>query len=41
MKELSVFEWRKWFKEVQEHVQDDSRSGQTKMQRTDADVDRG
>ena len=40
MKKLSVFEWRRWFKEGQEDVQDDPRSGQPKTQRTDANVDR-
>jgi hypothetical protein len=39
MKKLSVFERNRWFKEVQKHVQDDPKSGQTKMQRTGADVD--
>jgi hypothetical protein len=39
-KKLSVFEWHRRFKEGQEDVQDDSRSGQPKTQRTDANVDR-
>jgi len=40
MKKSSVFEWHGRFKEGQEDVQDDPRSGQPKMQRTDANVDR-
>jgi len=40
MKELSVFEWQRWFKERRENVQDDPRSGKPKTQKTDADVDR-
>jgi len=40
MKKSSVFEWHRWFKEGREDVQDDTRSGQPKMQRTDANVDR-
>jgi hypothetical protein len=40
MKRSSVFEWHRQFKEGQEVVQDDLRSGQPKMQRTDANVDR-
>jgi histone-lysine N-methyltransferase SETMAR len=39
MKKSSVFEWHRRFKEGQV-VQDDPRSGQPKMQRTGADVDR-
>ena len=39
MKELSVFEWHRWFKEGREGVQDDSSSGQPKTQRTGANVD--
>jgi len=39
MKKSSVFEWHRWFKEGQEDAQDDSRSGQPKTQRTDANVD--
>ena len=35
MKKLSVFEWHRWFKEGK----DDSRSGQPKTQRTDANVE--
>ena len=40
MKKSSVFEWHRQFKEGREDVQDDPRSGQPKMQRTDANVDR-
>jgi len=40
MKKLSVFKWHGWFKEGREDVQEDPRSGQPKMQRTDANVDR-
>jgi len=40
MKKSSVFEWHRLFKEGREDVQDDPRSGQPKMQRTDANVDR-
>jgi hypothetical protein len=40
MKKSSVFEWHRRFKEGQEDVQDDPRSGQPKMQRTDVNVDR-
>jgi transposase len=40
MKESSVFEWHRRFKEGGEDVQDDPRIGQPKMQRTDANVDR-
>ena len=40
MKKLSVFEWHRGLKEGRENVQDDPRSGQTKSQRTDANVDR-
>jgi len=40
MKNLSVFEWHRRFKEGQEDVQDDPRSGQPKTQRTDANEDR-
>jgi len=36
---LSVFEWHRWFKEGEEDVQDDPRSGQQKTQKTDANVD--
>jgi hypothetical protein len=39
-KKSSVFEWQRRFKEGLEDVQDDPRSGQPKMQRTDAKVDR-
>ena len=39
MKKLSVFEWHRRFKEGQD-VQDDPRSGQPKMQRIDANVNR-
>ena len=41
MKKSSVFEWHRRFKERQEDVQDDVRSGQPKTQRTDANVGRG
>jgi hypothetical protein len=40
MKKLSVFEWHRQFEEGQEDVQDDLRSRQPKMQRTDPNVDR-
>jgi hypothetical protein len=40
MKKLSVFEWRKQLKEGQQDVQGDPRSGQPKMERADANVDR-
>jgi len=40
MKKLSVFEWHRQFKEGLEDVQDDSRSGQSKTQGTNANVDR-
>jgi hypothetical protein len=40
MKKSSIFEWHRRFKEGQEDVQDDPRSGQPKTQRTDANVDR-
>jgi len=40
MKKSSVFEWHRWFKEGREDVQDDTRRGQQKTQRTDANVDR-
>jgi hypothetical protein len=41
MKKLGVSEWCRWFKEGREDVQDDPRSGQPNMQRTDANVDIG
>jgi hypothetical protein len=40
LKNSSVFEWHMQFKEGWEDVQDNPRSGQPKMQRTDANVDR-
>jgi hypothetical protein len=40
MKESSVFEWHRPWKEKREDVQDDPRSGHPKTQRTDANVDR-
>jgi hypothetical protein len=40
MKKLSVFEWHRQFKEGREDVQDDSRSGQSKTQGTNTNVDR-
>jgi len=40
MKKSNVFEWYRRFKEGQEDVQNDPRSGQPKTQRTDANVDR-
>jgi hypothetical protein len=40
MKKYSVFEWHRQFKEGQEDVQDDPRSGQPKTQGTGANVDR-
>jgi len=39
MKKSRVFEWHRRFMEGRENVQDDPRSGQTKTQRTDANVD--
>jgi hypothetical protein len=39
MKKSSVFDWHRRFKEGRD-VQGDPRSGQPKMQRTDANVDR-
>jgi transposase len=40
MKKSSVFDWHRRYKEGQEDAQDNPRSGQPKMQRTDANVDR-
>jgi hypothetical protein len=40
MKKSNVFQRYVWFKEEREDVQDDPRSGQPKMQMTDANVDR-
>jgi hypothetical protein len=40
LKKTRIFEWHRWFKEGQEDVEHDSRSGQPKTQRTDANVDR-
>jgi len=40
IKKLSVFKWHRQFREGQEDVQDDPRSGQPKTQRTDANADR-
>jgi len=40
VKKLSVSEWHRRFKEGREDVQDDQRSGQPKMQRTDGNGDR-
>jgi len=40
MKKSSVFDWHRRFKGWREDVQDDPRSGQPKMQRTDANVNR-
>jgi transposase len=40
LKKSSVFQWHRRFKEGREDVQDDPRSGQPKMQRTVANVDR-
>jgi len=40
MKKSSVFEWHRRFKEGREDVQDDTRNGQPKTQRTDINVDR-
>jgi hypothetical protein len=40
MKKSSVFEWHRRFKEGQEDVQDDPRSGQPKARRTDTNMDR-
>jgi hypothetical protein len=40
LKKLRVFERHRWFKGGREKVQDDPRSWQPKMQRTDANVDR-
>jgi hypothetical protein len=39
MKKAGVLEWHRQFKEGQQDVQDDPRSGQPKMQRADANVD--
>jgi hypothetical protein len=39
MKKSSFFEWQRRFKEGRENVQDDPKSGQTKTQRTYANVD--
>jgi hypothetical protein len=41
MKKSSVFEWHRRFKKGLEDMQDDPRSGQSKMQRPDANVDLG
>jgi len=40
MKKSSVFEWHRRFKEGREDVQDDSKSGHTKTQRKDTNVDK-
>jgi hypothetical protein len=40
MEKSSVFEWHRRFKEGREDVKDVTRSGQSKSQRTDANVDR-
>jgi hypothetical protein len=40
MKKSNVFEWHRRFKEGQEDVQNDPRSGQPKTKRTDANVER-
>ena len=40
MNKSSVSEWHRRFKEGQEDVEDNPRSGQPKTQRRDADVDR-
>jgi len=40
LKKSSVFEWHRRFKEGQEYVQDDPRSGQLQTKRNDANVDR-
>jgi transposase len=40
MKKLNVYEWQRQLKENREDMQDDARSGQPKMQRTDANMDR-
>jgi transposase len=40
MKESSVLEWHRRFKEGREDAQDDPRRGQPKTQGTDANVDR-
>ena len=40
MREWSVFEWHRRFKEGRENVQDDPRTGQPHTQRTDANVDK-
>jgi hypothetical protein len=40
MKKSSVFEWHRWFREGQEDVHNDPRSGQPRTQMTDANVDR-
>jgi hypothetical protein len=41
MKNFSHFEWQSRSKDGREHVQDDSRSGHPKGQKTDADVNSG
>jgi hypothetical protein len=40
MKRLSVFEWHKKFKEGQEDVKDDKRTGRPKTHRTDENVEK-
>lgn len=38
MKNSSVFEWQKWFKDGQEYVYDDAKSWQSKSQTIDLKV---
>jgi len=40
MTKSSVFEWHRQFKERRENMQDDTRSGQSRTQRIDANMDR-
>jgi hypothetical protein len=40
LKKSIIFEWHRWFKDEQEDVQDDPRSWQPNIQKTDANVDR-
>jgi hypothetical protein len=40
MKKSSVFEWHKRFKEGQEDVKDDERTGRPKTRRTDENVEK-
>jgi hypothetical protein len=40
MKDSSVFEWHKPFKEDRENVEDDERSGRLRSHRTDENVEK-